>query len=584
MAIPGEVISAILDRANIYDVVSRYTTLKRSGSDAKGLCPFHSERTPSFHVSEAKQVYHCFGCGAKGSVINFICDIENLSFVEAVKFLGDMYGVRVEDAYADDKTANRRKRIYEINKAAAKHFYENLVGSGGIEGRKYLISRGLSPNTINRFGLGFAKNSFNDLINYLKGLGFTSYEIADAGLSARKEGKSPYDFFRNRVMFPVFDVRGNVIAFGGRVLDDSKPKYLNSPETLIFDKRKNLFGLNIAKKSKDHRLILVEGYMDVISLHQEGIDIAVASLGTSLTEEHAQLIKRYADEVVLCYDSDEAGKKAASRAMEIFGRHSINAKVLSLNGAKDPDEFCRRYSKEKFLEAVANAKTPVLHNIGLLKTQYDISVPDEKVEFLKKAAIELAGIENPMEREVYTREVARNAQVSFESFSLMVKKNRGAISGRKKAGERAQVIKDLKQKNIIKNNSSGVIKEIQEKILNLMFYSYDACLYIEKNLGRDDFDDGVYRMFYDKVTALRSESNKDIEETDFISSFDYDKSADLAGIISIDLNFDDDIKGAMQLTDKLKAFRERQKINDLLKNGDLTKVRDEINRRKKNDG
>ncbi len=575
MAISNEVIAQVLERANIYDVISRYTTLKRAGSSAKGLCPFHSEKTPSFSVSEQKQVYHCFGCGASGSVINFVCNIENLSFVEGVKFLGDMYGIRVEDtAFTDDRLAKRKSRIYEINKITARFFYDNLISEKGYEARKYLLERGLTNETINRFGLGYAENSFNSLITFLKGKGFTDYEISDAGLSARKENKKPYDFFRNRVMFPVFDVRGNVIAFGGRVLDDSKPKYLNSPETPVFDKRKNLFGLNIAKKSNSKRLILVEGYMDVISLHQHGADTAIASLGTSLTEDHAKLLKRYADELVLCYDSDGAGQTAASRAIEILSKHDIKTKVLALSGAKDPDEYVKKFGLTAFLNSIESSKVPVLHNIGAIKARYDISIPEQKVEFLKQASFELAKLNSVIEREIYIKEVAKMAEVSFETLNLQVKKSASGMQKKALDTEKQNIIRDLKQRTAIKDNSSKLIEDLEMQLLNLMFYNTFVSNYVKENFDINSFSTELFKEFAQKITAIYEMTKVEVKESDFISSFDFELSGRLAEILSIENHFDDALTGAKQIINKLNTLKQRELIKQLGKSGDITQVRD----------
>lgn len=575
MAISNEVIAQVLERANIYDVISRYTTLKRAGSSAKGLCPFHSEKTPSFSVSEQKQVYHCFGCGASGSVINFICNIENLSFVEGVKFLGDMYGIRVEDtAFTDDRLAKRKSRIYEMNKLTARFFYDNLISEKGYEARKYLLERGLTNETINRFGLGYAENSFNSLITFLKGKGFTDYEISDAGLSARKDNKKPYDFFRNRVMFPVFDVRGNVIAFGGRVLDDSKPKYLNSPETPVFDKRKNLFGLNIAKKSNSKKLILVEGYMDVISLHQHGANTAIASLGTSLTEDHAKLLKRYADELVLCYDSDGAGQTAATRAIEILSKHDIKTKVLALNGAKDPDEFVKKFGLNKFLESIESSKVPVLHNIGAIKAKYDITVPEQKVEFLKQASFELAKLNSAIEREIYIKEVAKMADVSFETLNLQVKRSASGMQKKAMDAEKQNIIRDLKQRTVVKDNSSKLIEELEMQLLNLMFYNIPVSNYVKENFDINSFSTELFREFAEKITAIYEMTKAEVKESDFISSFDFELSGRLAEILSIENHFEDALTGAKQIINKLNVLKQRELIKQLGKSGDINQVRD----------
>ena len=425
MAIPSQIIQEITDKCDIVDLVSKYVRLKRSSGEYVGLCPFHGEKTPSFHVSADKQLYHCFGCGEGGTVINFVMKMENLSFLEAVKFLGERVGVAVpESTDYDDKIAKRKQRLYEINKEAGRFFYTSLGSDEGKVAREYFASRGLSKETVVKFGLGFAPYSWDKLLKHLKSKGFSEYEAIDAGLIVKGQKGSAYDRFRNRVMFPIFDIRGNLIAFGGRVLDDSKPKYLNTSDTPVFDKSSNLFALNLAKKSANKTFVVVEGYMDVITLHQYGIDTAVASLGTSLTDGHALLLKRYADEVVLCYDSDEAGIKAANRGMEILSRHDIKTKIITLPGSKDPDEFCRKNGVDAFKMAVSGAKNPVLYKIGNLKEKYDLSEPDQKVEFLKAAADELVKLNSIMEQEIYAKEISVLCDVSYESVMAQIKQKR----------------------------------------------------------------------------------------------------------------------------------------------------------------
>ncbi len=351
-----ELISEVIGANDIVDVIGMYTALKKSGRGFVGLCPFHSEKTPSFHVSPDKQLYHCFGCGEGGTVLTFVMKAENLDFVEGLKFLADRARIALPEPEANenaDRLFKKKQRLISANTYAAKFFYHCLAASPeGAQARAYLKERAIAPKTAASFGLGFAPPGRNALINHLKSMGYSESELVDFGLATVRDNQF-VDKFRNRVMFPIIDVRGNVIGFGGRVMDDSKPKYLNSPETAAFNKRLNLFALNFAKNKKSDALILVEGYMDVISLHQVGINNAVATLGTALTEEQARLIARYAKDVVLCYDTDEAGVKATMRAIEIFSKTDVRVKVLSLSGAKTPTNtsrataagarrFCRR--------------------------------------------------------------------------------------------------------------------------------------------------------------------------------------------------------------------------------------------------
>ena len=490
MAIPREIISEIIDKADILDIVSSYVNLKRNGRDAVGLCPFHNEKTPSFHVSGDKQVYHCFGCGAGGSVITFVMNIENLSYVDTIKSLGDRVGVRVpDDQNFDDSKEKLKKRLLEANKEAGKFFYKCLLSDEGKQARDYLISRGLSKETIVKFGLGYAPNAWDTLSKHLKALGFTEYEMVSAGLLAENhEKKRVYDRFRNRIMFPVFDVRGNLIAFGGRVLDDAKPKYLNTNDTPVFDKSANLFALNIARKSNSKRLIMVEGYMDVITLHQYGVDTAVASLGTAFTDSQARLLKRYADEVVLCYDSDEAGIKAANRALELLNKFDIKSKVISLGGAKDPDEFCKKFGVDEFLRVIDGAKSPVLYKIERLKEKYDLGVPEQKIAFLKDSASVIASLHSEIDRDIYAKEISDKYSVDANAFKRQIKALRTSYLNKEDKKIQNEVIKDLRQKSIVSNGTSKSLKEAQKKLLNLMYYNSDVLKFVESSFETEKFN------------------------------------------------------------------------------------------------
>ncbi|MBO5454495.1 MAG: DNA primase [Clostridia bacterium] len=582
--IPGEIIQQITERSDIVDIISGYTSLKRSGRSATGLCPFHNEKTPSFHVSPDKQVYHCFGCGAGGSVINFIMQAENLTFIDAVKFLGERAGINIpEDNSYDDRLTKQRQRLLEANKAAARFFYDVLLSEDGRKAREYLISRGLSSETITRFGLGFAPESWDRLTKHLKGLGFSDYEIMDSGLvTQRQDKRSYYDRFRNRVMFPIFDVRGNVIAFGGRVMDDSKPKYLNSSDTKVFDKSSNLFALNLARKSDNKVLIMVEGYMDVITLHQYGVTAAVASLGTALTENHARLLKRYADEVVLCYDSDEAGRNAAKRGLEILSSGGVKTRVITLEGAKDPDEYCKKFGVDAFLRAISGAKTPLLYKIGLLKAKYDINSPDEKVEFLNEAARELAKMYNPVEREIYIKEVCAMCDVSEKSLAANVNK---AMSANKKTEERKdknEILKDLKQRSVI-SGSGGMIYQNEKKLVNLMFYDYEAFRFIIENYDINEMTDAFLKEVALKILKMRENTKTDPKEIELISSFPPEEAGKIADILSFELHFENKTAGAGQIINSLNAAIRKQKLAQLGKSGDLEKIKELLEQKKQNE-
>ena len=439
MAFPENFITELTDRNDIVEVVSSYVRLsKRSGANLFGLCPFHSEKTPSFSVSPDKQIYHCFGCGKGGGVINFIMEVENLSFPEAVEFLAKRVGMPMPEE-TNDRESRKRARMLALNKEAARFFYSQLSTPGGAAACDYMRQRQLSPATARRFGLGFAPDSWNSLTDAMKEKGFTEYELADAGLARRGKNGGVYDTFRNRLMFPVIDVRGNVIGFSGRILGEGEPKYMNSPETLVFNKSRNLFALNLAKKSKCGYIILSEGNIDVASLHQAGFDSAVASLGTSLTPEQARLISRYTDQVIIAYDNDGAGIKAAQRAIGILEKLDLKVKVLRLEGAKDPDEFIKRKGPEAFRKLLEGSENQVDYRLRQVTSRYDLGVDEQKVDFLKEATELVARLPGTVERQVYAMRVATMAAVPENVVANEVERRRKRLlSSARKAEDRQQ--------------------------------------------------------------------------------------------------------------------------------------------------
>ena len=421
MAIDQRFLDELNARCDIVDLVSRYVSLKKSGSNYFGLCPFHNEKTASFSVAPDKQIFHCFGCGAGGGPIRFIMKIEGLEFPDAVRFLAKQYGMEVPEDTADRGQRQRRDRLLELMKEAARWFYAQLHAPRGKAPMEYFVRRSLSKRTMNNFGLGYAPDSFHALLDAMTAKGYTKEELFAAGLTARSQKGTYYDKFRNRVMFPIIDIRGDVIAFGGRVMDDSKPKYLNSPETMIFNKSRNLFAMNIAKKTKSDYFLLAEGYMDVIALHQAGFDSAVASLGTSLTEEQARLLSRYTKNVIICYDADNAGQNAAQRAIDILGRAGLSVRVLRIPGAKDPDEFIKEHGAEAFRKLIERSENHIMYRLQNIQDKYDLTQDDQRVLFLKEAAREVASLDNAVEREVYTARAAKTAGVTAQAFSIEVK-------------------------------------------------------------------------------------------------------------------------------------------------------------------
>lgn len=429
--IPREYVEEVVRRSDITEVVSSYVQLRHRGRTHTGLCPFHSEKTPSFVVYPETQSFYCFGCGAGGDVINFVRRISNLDYVEAVKLLAGRAGMPMPEE--DDKAGRLRSRVLAVNKEAARFFYEQLNADtdAARTARAYWRGRGLSDATIRRFGLGYSPDDFGALRRHLRSKGYTEEEMLASGLEKRSEKGNVYDVFRGRVMTPIFDLRGNVIAFGGRVLGDEKPKYINSPETLVYKKSKAMFALNIAKKSASRRYILCEGYMDVISLHQAGFDTAVAACGTALTADQVRLLGEYADEVVLCYDSDEAGQKATARSLGLFADSPVKVSVLNIPGAKDPDEFIKKYGRERFEQLLNGTANAIEYKLARVREKYDLARPADRVEYIREAIRLLAGRLTPTEREVYAGRLAEETDVA--KANVMAQLDAAVRTARRKA-------------------------------------------------------------------------------------------------------------------------------------------------------
>ena len=415
MAFPQPFLDALIDRNPIDEVVGQYVSLTRRGSNLFGLCPFHSEKTASFSVAPDKGIYYCFGCHAGGGVVNFIMQIEGLDFPDAVRFLAKRAGMEVPEDEAYHSQYQKQERLWALCKDAARFFRQQLFSPVGKPAQAYIQKRALSMDTV-------SPDAWAALTDTMKEKGYRLDELIDAGLSIRGKNGGVYDRFRNRLMFPIIDIRGNVIGFGGRVMDDSTPKYLNSPETLIFNKRKNLFALNVARKSKQGRIILTEGYMDAIALHQYGFDCAVASLGTSLTEEHANILAKYTNQVILTYDGDEAGQNATRRAIPMLEKTGIQVRVLRMQGAKDPDEFLKKYGAQRFEVLLDSCQNQAEYRLDSLRRKFDLTLDEQRVEFLSQAAALIASFPNAVQREIYGRRAAEAAGITPEAMQLEVKK------------------------------------------------------------------------------------------------------------------------------------------------------------------
>ena len=497
MYYPEELVEEIRSKNDIVDVISSYVRLQKKGSSYFGLCPFHNEKSPSFSVSRQKQMYYCFGCGAGGNVFTFLMEYENYSFVEALKYLADRAGVELpEPEYSGEakKRADTKAILLEINKAAAQYFYVQLLRPQGGHALTYLKDRKLSDDTIKAFGLGYSNKYSDDLYKYLKSKGYKDDMISQAGLISIDEKYGVHDKFWNRVMFPIMDVNSRVIGFGGRVMGDAKPKYLNSPETIIFDKSRNLYGLNRARKSRKPYFLLCEGYMDVISLHQAGFTNAVASLGTALTPGHAALIKRYVNEVYLTYDSDEAGTKAALRAGPILREVGITAKIIRMEPYKDPDEFIKNLGAEAFEERIQKARNGFMFSLEILERDYDMTSPEGRTDFMKEAARRLTEFDEEIERNNYIDAVAGTYHVGSEDLKKLV--GRMAVqTGLAKPVERP---KSTRSQNLDKEDGT---RKSQKILLTWMASDEHVFAQIQKYIHPEDFPEGIYRTVAELLYA-----------------------------------------------------------------------------------
>ena len=532
--LPDSFLQELVAKNDIESVVSSYVALKRRGRNLVGLCPFHGEKTASFNLYPETASFYCFGCGAAGDVITFIRRIENLSYIDAVKFLADRAGMAMPAQNQDDASTKRRLRILEANREAARLYHKFLYSEGGRAGLEYYHSRGYTDATIRHFGLGYAPQSFDFLRDNLKKKGFHEEELVLAWLCARsKNGHGVYDVFRNRVMIPIIDVRGNVIAFGGRVLDDSKPKYLNSAETMVFKKTNNLFALNFAKQSKQESLILCEGYMDVIALHQAGFTNAVAALGTSFTADHARLMARYTDEAVLIFDSDAAGKKGAERAIGLLRETGMRIRLVNIPDGKDPDEFIKNNGPERFKLLIGRSANDVEYQLVELGSRYVLTTSEGKVNYLREAAKLLAKLSDAVERDVYISRLANDLAVSKEALQELVKEQ---IRYRKKV-QQDQQMKQVIQKaeatrrTVNKEAATNVrAANAEESLLGLLLLHPDCFKKVEAVLAPAEFITPFNRGLYERLLQ-RHRENAVIDLTVLSENYDPDEMAYIAGML-----------------------------------------------------
>ena len=544
-----EIIDEVREKNDIVDVISPYVRLTKHGSNYVGLCPFHNEKTPSFSVNTERQCFHCFGCGVGGNSISFVMKYENLTFTEAVRQLADKVGMNLpEENYNPEyrKRADLKTRLFDIYKEAAKFYYFQLRSDYGNFPMEYLKNRGLSGETINAFGLGYSIKSANALYNYLKSKDYSDELMIKAELVTFKEGRGIFDMFWNRVIFPIMDQNNKVIAFGGRVMGDGEPKYLNSRETDIFNKRRNLYGLNFAKHSRQGYMLLCEGYMDVIALHQAGFTNAVASLGTSLTEEQARLISRYVKEVIITYDSDGAGVKAAIRAIPILKTAGIRTKILKLTPFKDPDELIKSAGREEFEKRIQNAENSFDFELYNIEKNYDLSEPEGKTEFLNRAAERLTEFEEELERENYIAAVAAKYFVSKDSLNRLVNKIGGAREIRdtyKEAGER------IKKNERVNTADDGLLKTNR---LLLSFLADQPELYkrIKNIISENDFATPLYKDVARRI-FIQIEQGKNPNIAEIISR--YESGEDQAVVAAA---FEEKFEVELGEEERERAFRE----------------------------
>lgn len=496
-----DLIEEVRQRNDIVDVISGYVKLQKKGSSYFGLCPFHNEKSPSFSVSRQKQMYFCFGCGAGGNVITFVMEYENYSFTEALQLLAQRVGIELpkEESREAKERADLKSTLLEINKLAAKYFYAQLKTEQGKYAHTYLTKRGLSEDTITAFGLGYSNKYSDDLYRYLKTKGYSDELLVKAGLISASE-KGVYDKFWNRVMFPIMDANNRVIGFGGRVMGEGEPKYLNSPETEVFDKSRNLYGLNRARTSRKNYFLICEGYMDVIALHQAGFTNAVASLGTAFTQGHASLIKRYVNEVYLTFDSDGAGVKAALRAIPILRDAGLTVKIIGLSPYKDPDEFIKNLGGEAFEERIANARNGFMFTIDVLERDYDMKSPEGKTNFFNEVAKKLTQFEDPLERNNYIEAVAKEYHVGYED--LRQKVGKAAI-------QTGQAIPTMKPKSTInrENRKEDGNLQSQKILLTWLIESEHIFNQIKKYISPADFTEDLYRTVAELLYAQYEEGN-----------------------------------------------------------------------------
>lgn len=531
MALSDSFLQELKMKTDIEDVISTYVTLKRRGATLVGLCPFHNEKTPSFTVYPATQSFYCFGCGAGGDAITFLKKIENLDYLDAVKTLAQRAGLQMPQEGFDDSLSKRRRRILEMNREAARFYHSVLLSPEGKVGYDYYIGRALSAATINHFGLGFAPNQWDALLKHMRAKGYQPAELVDAGL-ARKGQKGYYDNFRNRVMTPIIDVRGNVIAFGGRVLDDSKPKYINTGDTLVYKKTNELFALNFAKDSKEDTLILCEGYMDVIAMHQAGFTNAVAGCGTALTTEQVRLISRYAKEVILTYDADEAGQKALQKAMTLFDQTDVKVRIPALVGGKDPDEIIRTYGRDKFKGMLEGASNETEFRLLALRRQYNLATTQGKIDFIG-GALQILATLPPVEQDLYVSRLSEELGVERQNMKVQLQDLVARQGNRREKREFKRIVQENMRKTARETMATDAsLRKLraEDRLISLLL-RYPDCSRLCKDFDPQWLTPGFAQRVFTLILQ-RLENGDGTELMDLRDRLTDDEMGRLSGIIA----------------------------------------------------
>ncbi len=580
-----ELLNEIFSQNDIVDYVSQYVKLKKNGRDYTGLCPFHKEKSPSFHINQEKQLFHCFGCGAGGNLVQFVMRSEGLDFVEAVKLMADRAGIILpeDDMQVDDKLYQKKKRILEINKTAARFYYETLTkDDAGKKGLEYLKKRAIDAKTITKYGLGYAPDAFDFLKKHMNKLGYTDGELLDAGLLVSRNGKT-LDKFRARVIFPIIDLRGNVIAFGGRIVDAAEkdgykpPKYLNSPDTPVFNKGKNLFSLNLAKKDCAEKCILCEGYMDVISVYKAGITSIVATLGTALTEEQAKLLLKYTDEILLCYDSDDAGQAATKRAIEVITGVNGRCRIMQLKGAKDPDEYINKNGVARFKEVMLSAIPSTEYLLNQVHKKYNLDTENGKILFVEDASGILSKIQNAIEVDAYVKKISDETEISKDAIYTEIKKHKS--SGKISEGVKKTVRTGL---NLAKNKSSTTL-DAEKKLLSLVIGSKASYNAVKDDFSPQDYSYSVLQRLAEIIYSCY-ENGEAIEPPVITAKFSNEEADFVSNIFCNLETYSNEKNTVIQLVNTIKLQNIDEKIKQAEKEKDVLKLKELLDLRLKLEG